>query len=169
MHCMFAAGHAATARRAFLGGIASGTLMQACICIVIVSFGKQLVTLFTNDAAVIASCCTVLPLLAGLVFFDGVNAVVSGVLRGSGRQMLGAGINVIGYWVIGVPLAAYLAFRGGLGLQGFWVGVTCGAFVQAVVLLTVLFRWDWQAEVERVQALLKDARQSGKMVPSYGH
>jgi Na+-driven multidrug efflux pump len=60
------------------------------------AWGSNLVALFTNDPAVISSCCTVLPLLAGLVFFDGVNAVVGGCLRGAGRQMLGAAINFVG-------------------------------------------------------------------------
>jgi Na+-driven multidrug efflux pump len=40
----------------------------------------------------------VLPLLALLMFTDGINAVMSGVLRGSGRQRLGATINILGYW-----------------------------------------------------------------------
>jgi Na+-driven multidrug efflux pump len=90
------AGHAATAKRAFLGGIASGALLQAAISVAIMAWGSNLVALFTNDPAVISSCCTVLPLLAGLVFFDGVNAVVGGCLRGAGRQLLGAAINFVG-------------------------------------------------------------------------
>uniref|UniRef100_A0A383V4G4 Protein DETOXIFICATION n=1 Tax=Tetradesmus obliquus TaxID=3088 RepID=A0A383V4G4_TETOB len=163
------AGHAATAKRAFLGGIASGAFLQAALSLSISLWGRHLVALFTNDPAVIASCCSVLPLLAGLVFFDGVNAVVGGCLRGAGRQMLGAAINFIGYWVVGVPLAAWLAFRGGMGIHGFWWGVAAGAAVQAVVLLALLLRWDWQREVERVQGLLRQAAASGKVAPSFGH
>jgi hypothetical protein len=37
--------------------------------------------------------------------------------------------------------------------------------LQAVVLLVLLLRWDWQAEVERVQGLLRQ----GKAAPSFGH
>jgi hypothetical protein len=40
---------------------------------------------------------------------------------------------------------------------------------QAVVLLVLLLRWDWQSEVERVQALLRQAAASGKAMPSFGH
>ncbi|KAF8062039.1 DTX2 [Scenedesmus sp. PABB004] len=201
------AGHAETARRAFLGGIASGVLLQAALSGSIIAHGRSVVGLFTNDAAVIASCCDVLPLcgraaprrtaprraapppprprarvahrhsaaarLAGLVFFDGVNAVVSGVLRGSGRQLLGAAINALGYWAIGTPLAAWLAFAGGpggpMGLPGFWVGVATGACVQAVVLLAMLLRWDWRAEVARVQRALAEAAAAGRPPPAFGH
>lgn len=107
--------------------------------------------------------------LAASAAADGLNAVVAGVLRGSGRQLLGAAINGLGYWAIGIPLAAFLAFKGGMGVHGFWIGVTAGATVQAVVLLAILFRWDWQKEVARVQQLLKDAASAGKLLPSYGH
>jgi Na+-driven multidrug efflux pump len=32
--------------------------------------------------------------------------------------------------VVGVPLAAWLAFKGGMGIHGFWWGVAAGAAVQ---------------------------------------
>eukprot|EP00878_Enallax_costatus_P029779 GHUV01032331.1.p1 GENE.GHUV01032331.1~~GHUV01032331.1.p1 ORF type:complete len:183 (+),score=48.49 GHUV01032331.1:771-1319(+) len=163
------AGHASTAKRAFLTGIGSGAFVQACLCMALLAGGQRLVGVFTTDAAVIKGCAAMMPLLALLVFFDGLNGVVAGVLRGSGRQLLGAAINGLGYWVIGIPLAAFLAFPGNLGVHGFWIGITVGAFVQAVVLLVILFRWDWKREVERVQQLLRDAAASGKIVPSYGH
>jgi hypothetical protein len=41
--------------------------------------------------------------------------------------------------------------------------------LQAVVLLVLLLRWDWQAEVERVQGILREAAASGKVAPSFGH
>lgn len=161
-------GHAASAKRAFLGGILSGTLMQAVLALTITFQGKALVGLFTNEPAVISACSTVLPLLAVLVFFDGINSVVSGVLRGSGRQMLGAVCNFWGYFIVGLPLCAFLAFKADMGIHGLWWGIIAGACVQAVVLLSMLLRWDWQKEVLRVQALLKDVP-GGKMMPGYGH
>lgn len=162
------AGHAASAKRAFLGGIASGTLMQASLAATITLQGRALVGMFTNDPQVISTCSTVLPLLAVLVFFDGINSVVSGVLRGSGRQMLGAVCNFWGYFVFGLPLSAFLAFKGGMGIHGLWWGIIAGACVQAVVLLSMLLRWDWQKEVARVQALLQNVP-GGKIAPQYGH
>jgi MATE family multidrug resistance protein len=165
---MLLAGHAASAKRAFLGGIASGSLMQAALALTITLQGNALVQLFTNDPQVISTCSPVLPLLAVLVFFDGVNSVVSGVLRGSGRQMLGAVCNFWGYFIVGLPLSAYLAFKAGMGIHGLWLGIIAGACVQAAVLVTMLLRWDWQKEVARVQALLKDVP-GGKVAPQYGH
>jgi Na+-driven multidrug efflux pump len=162
-------GHAASAKRAFIGGLLSGTAMQGLLVLLIITQGRALVGLFTTDPAVITSSCAVLPLLAILVFFDGLNSVVSGVLRGSGRQMLGATVNAFGYFVVGLPLCALLAFKAGWGVEGLWWGVIVGACVQAVVLLSMLLRWEWPREVARVQALLKHAEASGKPMPSFGH
>lgn len=155
-----------------MGGIASGALLQSVLAVGLVMQGPTLVSWFTNDVAVATSCAGVLPLLAGLVFFDGVNAVVSGVLRGSGRQLLGAGINALGYFAVGVPLAAFLAFKGGLAvpLHGFWWGVSAGAGVQAFVLLFLLSRWDWSAQAARVQARMRAAGTGGGgALPALGH
>jgi MATE family multidrug resistance protein len=144
--------------------------MQACLALTIIAKGTSLVSLFTNDPTVISTCATVLPLLAILVFFDGINSVVSGVLRGSGRQMLGAVCNFWGYFIVGLPLCAYLAFKQDMGIHGLWWGIIAGACVQAVVLLSMLLRWDWQKEVQRVQAIIRDGPAgAGKIAPQYGH
>lgn len=145
--------------------------MQAALALLISTQGRAMVGLFTTDPTVIATSTAVLPLLAVLVFFDGINSVVSGVLRGSGRQMLGAVCNFWGYFIVGLPLCAFLAFKADMGIRGLWWGVIAGACVQAVVLMSMLLRWDWKAEVLRVQALVKDGPggASGKVAPQYGH
>ena len=161
------AGDGKAAKNIFLGGILAACCMQTAIVAGVLSVGPRIVTLFCSDANVIASCVSVLPLLSVLMFFDGINSVASGVLRGAGRQALGAGINALGYWVVGVPLAAALAFKAGLGVQGFWLGVGSGALLQAVVVMVLVSRWDWDVEVERVKAAI--AGSGGKPIVSYGH
>jgi MATE family multidrug resistance protein len=49
--------------------------------------------------------------------------VSSGVFRGCGRQKLGASINLGGYWMLGLPLSAVLAFVAHMGLEGQWIGI----------------------------------------------
>jgi hypothetical protein len=55
-----------------------------------------------------------------------------------------------------------------MGVNGFWLGVGAGAFLQAGVLLAILCRWDWNKEVQRVQLLLKGSGLT-KIKPSFGH
>ena len=64
---------------------------------------------------------------------DGVSTVLSGVLRGAGRQRLGAIIMAAVAWGFGLPLQMALAFTAGLGVTGMWLGAAISSSVQAVV------------------------------------
>lgn len=48
------------------------------------------------------------------------------MVRGAGRQTIGAITNFISYWLLGLPLAALLAFRLHLGIHGLWIGLLVG-------------------------------------------
>lgn len=86
---------------------------------------------------------------------DGQNAVLGAVLRGAGRQWLGAGLNLAGWWGVGVPLAYYLAFNCGMNVQGLWAGFATASALQAAVQLGFVLRFDWDNEVERAQAMVR--------------
>lgn len=47
--------------------------------------------------------------------FDGTQGVCSGVLRGAGKQKIGAVANLAGYWAFALPAAWALAFPADLG------------------------------------------------------
>lgn len=57
----------------------------------------------------------------------------AGVVRGCGRQLVGAITNLISYWVLGLPLAALLAFRFELGVHGLWTGLLVATSVQVSI------------------------------------
>jgi len=70
--------------------------------------------------------------------FDGAQAVGSGMLRGLHDTAVPMLYAAIGYWGVGMPLSAALAFRFGLGGNGIWIGLSSGL---AVVALLLLWRW----------------------------
>ncbi|RVW79708.1 Protein detoxification 16 [Vitis vinifera] len=49
-------------------------------------------------------------LLAGSHFIDGIQSVLSGMVRGSGKQKIGALVNLGAYYLAGIPSGALLAF-----------------------------------------------------------
>ena len=55
---------------------------------------------------------------------------MSGVLRGSGRQFLGACINFVAFYVLGLPVGISLALAGKMGTVGVWIGLGVASFVQ---------------------------------------
>jgi MATE family multidrug resistance protein len=61
--------------------------------------------------------------------------VAFGVLRGTADTRLPAGIALVGFWGLGLPLAYYLAFHGGFGARGLWWGLTAGLGAAAVLLM----------------------------------
>jgi MATE family multidrug resistance protein len=66
--------------------------------------------------------------------FDGVQVGSSSMLRGLHDARVPALIGFVAYWVAGLPVAAWLAFRGGLGAPGVWWGLAAGLFVACVTL-----------------------------------
>lgn len=59
-------------------------------------------------------------------FFTLLQIVIGGVFRGSGRQYIGAIMNFIGYYIIGLPLGITLALKVKWGILGLWIGMNFG-------------------------------------------
>ena len=55
---------------------------------------------------------------------------MQGVLRGTGKQLSGALINFVSYYIIGLPMGATLAIIAGMGALGMWVGLLVGSVTQ---------------------------------------
>ena len=97
-------------------------------------------TLYGAEPEVLALCAVILPIAAAFQVFDGVQAVGSGVLRGMGRTVPAALFNFVGYWVLALPLAWWMAIRGGIGLKGIWWGLAAALALVAGALLVWILR-----------------------------
>jgi multidrug resistance protein, MATE family len=75
--------------------------------------------------------------------------VAIGILRGIGDTRAPVAINVLGFWLIGLPVSLLLAFPLGLGPPGLWWGLVIGLAVVAVVLL-LRVRSRFRGEVRRL-------------------
>uniref|UniRef100_A0A669CY69 Multidrug and toxin extrusion protein n=1 Tax=Oreochromis niloticus TaxID=8128 RepID=A0A669CY69_ORENI len=78
-------------------------------------------------------------------------AVAGGVLRGVGKQLVGALCNLVGYYFIGLPTGASLMFAAKMGIVGFWTGLTVCVLVQSIFFITFLCRLDWKKAAEEVR------------------
>jgi multidrug resistance protein, MATE family len=93
---------------------------------------------YNSDPTVVLLVATILPYAALFQWFDGTQVVAFGVLRGLGDTQRPGLFNLVGYWFVGLPLGAWLAFRAGWGLPGVWLGYVVGLVIVALLLLARL-------------------------------
>ncbi|KAF8196849.1 MOP flippase [Mycena galopus ATCC 62051] len=107
--------------------------------------------LFSDDVDVVELVGQVMPLVASFQVADGLAGSCGGVLRGQGRQHLGALFNLVAYYVLALPLGITLAFHPGtaLGLQGLWIGQVVALFIVGLGEYYVVWKSDWDLEVKR--------------------
>jgi multidrug resistance protein, MATE family len=128
---LIGAGEPRAAQRAAWVAFALGGGVMAAFALLFVAGRSWIPTWFTLDPTVIALAATLLPVAAAFELFDGLQVVGSGVLRGMGRTRPAALFNLIGYYLLGLPLAAWLGRPERLGLVGIWWGLALGLAVVA--------------------------------------
>ncbi|RMF87581.1 MAG: MATE family efflux transporter, partial [Nitrospirae bacterium] len=132
---LLGAGRPQAAQRAARVGLLAGAGVMGISAVLFVVFRTELPRLYTPDPGVVALAASVLPIAAAFQIFDGTQVVGCGVLRGMGHTRPAAWFNFLGYWVLGLPVGAALAFRGGLGLAGIWWGLCLGLGAVAALLV----------------------------------
>ena len=121
-------------RSAGAGLVITGTVM-AFTGAVFMTIPEFLARLYTPDLEVWGLAATLIPVAGIFQIFDGLQAVGSGVLRGVGDTLVPMLVNLVGFWLIGLPISLYLAFPGGLGPLGLWWGLASGLAAVALFLL----------------------------------
>ncbi|XP_041053264.1 multidrug and toxin extrusion protein 1-like isoform X2 [Carcharodon carcharias] len=99
--------------------------------------------IFTADKDIIQLVSDVDPVIAAFHWFEAIATVSGGVLRGAGKQKLGAIGNLVGFYSIGFPLGVTLMFAAHLGVLGLWSGLFICVVVQAVFFIIVISRMNW--------------------------
>ncbi|KAM3122600.1 hypothetical protein ACQ2H7_004165 [Candidozyma auris] len=117
------------------------------------SMQGPIATLFTTDEKVIAKLHEIMWLVALMQISDAMNANSAGCLRGQGLTKIGGIVNLVSYYVVGIPLSIYLSFyspwRG--SLHGLWIGTTVALTLIGVIQTYVVLSAD-------SEQLCKDAR-----------
>ncbi|XP_031253282.1 protein DETOXIFICATION 14-like [Pistacia vera] len=106
---------------------------------------------YSNEKGVVNYVAELVPLLSAAVILDSIQAVLSGVARGSGWQHIGAYVNLGAYYLVGIPTAVVLCFILHLRGKGLWVGIMTGSAVQTISLglITSFTNWQKQATMAR--------------------
>ncbi|CAM8964837.1 unnamed protein product [Rhodiola kirilowii] len=110
----------------------------------------RLGNIFNNEKEVINYVATMAPLISLAIIMDGIQAVISGIAKGSGWQHLGAYVNLGAFYLVGLPVGLVLGFFAKLRGKGFWIGLVSGTVIQAslLFLITICTNWSKQASIE---------------------
>jgi MATE family multidrug resistance protein len=128
-------GQALGMRRAVRASLVLGAGVMLVSALLFTALRFQLPRLFSEDAAVVMLAAQILPIASAFQLSDGTQVVAGGVLRGMGRPNAAALVNLLGYYVLALPLAYFLAFRCKLGLVGVWLALLIGLTAVALALL----------------------------------
>lgn len=124
------------ARRAALAAVVCGVGFMAVSGAVMLAAPGLLARLYTADPAVGALAATLIPVAGVFQVFDGTQVVSIGVLRGTGDTRTPMLVNILGYWIIALPLSAWLGLYTPAGPAGMWWGLVAGLVMVALVLVT---------------------------------
>ena len=120
-------------------GVGAGVMGFSALAFLVLP--RPLAALFTPERDVIAIAATIFPIAAAFQVFDGTQVVGGGILRGMGTPRPAALFNLLGYYVLALPLGFLLAFEAGLGIRGIWIGLAFGlAVVAALLVLWIAYR-----------------------------
>jgi MATE family multidrug resistance protein len=122
------------ARRAGWTTLLLGGSIMIVLGLILFAFPVPMLRTFTTDARVLALGSRLLAIAAAFQLFDGTQAVTTGVLRGIGDTRTPMLMNVVGHWVLGLPVGYALCFRFGWGVIGLWIGLSIGLIFCAVAL-----------------------------------
>ncbi len=127
------------AKIASFAGLTIALIMSLLTAILTVIFRVQIASMYTSNLIVIKLAGSLLLFAALYQCSDAVQSVAAGALRGY-KEMVAIFIRTfISYWIVGLPLGYILGMTNyivkPLGAKGFWIGITVGVTVSAVLLI----------------------------------
>lgn len=128
-------GDAAGARRGALAALLAGAGFMLISGLILMGAPGQLAGVYTRDAAVLSVAVTLIPIAGVFQVFDGLQVVSIGVLRGVGDTRTPLLVNILCFWLLGLPVSLALAFRAGLGAAGLWWGLVVGLIAVSVFMV----------------------------------
>lgn len=106
-------------------------------------------TLYTEDEEVLAKFPKLINIVTPGFFFDQVQLVIQGLLRGCGLQTQGAIINFFAFYFLGIPLGISLALFVHMGTYGVWIGLACATTSQCIIYFIIILRMNWKKQSEK--------------------
>lgn len=156
---MVGAGEMKEAYRRLMKSVRISFLLTIAIVGTAVIFRRELISMFTEDPAIITLGASIF--LLSLVLEPGrtFNTVVINSLRAAGDARFPVMMGVLSMWGVSVPLAYLLGVHLGFGLIGIWIAFVVDEWLRGTIMLL-----RWRSRAWEKKALVKPA----EAVPEIG-
>lgn len=128
------------ARRSAAAGMLAATLFMTGSAIVFILMPRALARCYTDDADTIAMAVMLIPIAGLFQIFDGLQVTASGVLRGTGETRWPMYVQLVGLWLVGLPVSIGAGVFFGIGEVGLWWGFVAGIGAAATLLCVGVWR-----------------------------
>ncbi|XP_039613167.1 multidrug and toxin extrusion protein 1-like isoform X1 [Polypterus senegalus] len=118
---------------------------------VVLALKNKIAYIFTTDPEIIDLVSSIIVIFGPCHLCDAFQCVFSGIVKGAGKQKIGAICNLTGYYIIGLPIGISLMFAAHMGVLGFWIGLLVCVFMQCIFFLILVLKFDWKLVTEEAQ------------------
>ena len=115
--------------------VALGVISSGVAGLIVLLFDAQIPYLYSTDSRVIDLTAHLLIFAIGFALCDSFASALAGVLRGYKKVVPICLAMFAGYYIVGIPVAYYLVFTKGVGIDGLWIGWIIGLAVYALGVL----------------------------------
>ncbi|KAK2638412.1 hypothetical protein Ddye_026207 [Dipteronia dyeriana] len=147
-------GNANAAKFSIIVNLTTSTLLGIIFFIICLLFGREISYIFSTNKEIAESVSGLSVLLAFSMLLNSIQLVLSGVAIGAGFQSVVAYVNLGCYYLIGIPTGIVLGYVVGFGIKGLWVGMLGGIAMQTIVLSYIVWRTDWDDQVNKASQRL---------------
>ena len=113
------------------------------IGIILIIFRQFFTLVFTKDQEVMKIMKILMYLLVIEVIFDANQGVLTRILIAMGKQKLASIANLVGYYILMIPIGTIAAFVFGLGIYGIWIGLIFAGVGAVSGFLIIIYTVDW--------------------------
>ncbi|WMV36729.1 hypothetical protein MTR67_030114 [Solanum verrucosum] len=154
------AGHPRTAKFSVLVVSITSLLIGTILTIALFVARSRYPPLFTKSFEVQQAVYELTPLLGTTIMLNGLQPTLSGVAIGAGWQTYVAYINIVSYYVFGIPLGLIFNFSLDMGVKGMWTGMLLGTTLQTSILILMISKTNWNKEASVAEERVKEWRGS---------
>jgi MATE family multidrug resistance protein len=118
-----------------LGALALAMIIQVCMAAMYLGIPEVLLGIASSDKTLITYASALLFWVGLFQIPDGLQVVLSGVMRGLQETKIPMILGFISYWIIGLPIGCYFTYRLGYEARGLWMGLAAGLSCMCCLLI----------------------------------